>query len=653
MFCSECGKELREGALFCPSCGCKVEQPQTEEKPSVEFEEIKEILSKTSDNKQKMITIGAIAAGVIVCILVVVFFGLPKGEMSSNADGKGNVLATETESESANAEYLSAYYNDTILKATPELNIGDRDIVYTYGGMELVNDAPSMQAGVVAHRISDIDNDSEEELLTIYSSGTEYYASVYEVENQTVVKKSEMRIGDVSNFPSFSTDNISLVENGSEKYILYTRQESAALAEGYSAEVSMWSYHGTNIVPVMDIIQTEGGSEYWEYTATHYDSIGNIIESNVIYRACWEPAQNITDDDGSLMAGQFSRYGITIKPNMSMFEDLENILADSVNKEQLYRFDMWVSKEPGSFDGDTEVIVYFNDANKDSNKVYEQYRYDVYYILEEHYDAPYGYEFIEYCFYDMNGDGWDEMVVRECDTGIFAYLTEYHIYAWVDSNMKCVAEGNHGEWGAFYPTANGYYESLDRSDASNGTSWGYETSYAFNGVGFDVVASWEYEEIWGTGEENSSCKVLRNGVLVDASKEECESMHSPEIGSDVWNTLTTLDDVKFPEVNTNVSNTNNSVSNAADYVLPNSNVVYLTKSDLAGFGPEVCRVARNEIYARHGRIFTDEILKAYFESKSWYYGTVSAEDFSDDVLNEYEIANRDLILEYEKEQGYR
>ncbi|MBR2063961.1 MAG: YARHG domain-containing protein, partial [Bacteroidales bacterium] len=49
---------------------------------------------------------------------------------------------------------------------------------------------------------------------------------------------------------------------------------------------------------------------------------------------------------------------------------------------------------------------------------------------------------------------------------------------------------------------------------------------------------------------------------------------------------------------------------------PLSNVVYLTKSDLAGFGPEVCRVARNEIYARHGRIFTDEILKAYFESKS-------------------------------------
>jgi len=122
------------------------------------------------------------------------------------------------------------------------------------------------------------------------------------------------------------------------------------------------------------------------------------------------------------------------------------------------------------------------------------------------------------------------------------------------------------------------------------------------------------------------------------------------IGSGAFHECSSL---KSIELSNQIKDINDTTSNTADYVLPNSNVVYLTKSDLAGFGPEVCRVARNEIYARHGRIFTDEILKAYFESKSWYHGTVSAEDFSDDVLNEYEIANRDLILEYEKEQGYR
>ena len=64
-------------------------------------------------------------------------------------------------------------------------------------------------------------------------------------------------------------------------------------------------------------------------------------------------------------------------------------------------------------------------------------------------------------------------------------------------------------------------------------------------------------------------------------------------------------------------------------------------------------IARNELFARHGRKFTDENLKSYFESKSWYEGTIEPEDFDDSVFNEYEIANRDLIVEYEKEKGYR
>lgn len=49
----------------------------------------------------------------------------------------------------------------------------------------------------------------------------------------------------------------------------------------------------------------------------------------------------------------------------------------------------------------------------------------------------------------------------------------------------------------------------------------------------------------------------------------------------------------------------------------------------------------------------DESLRTYFESLEWYQGTVLPEDFDESVFNEYEFANRDLIVEYEKEQGYR
>lgn len=89
------------------------------------------------------------------------------------------------------------------------------------------------------------------------------------------------------------------------------------------------------------------------------------------------------------------------------------------------------------------------------------------------------------------------------------------------------------------------------------------------------------------------------------------------------------------------------------YILPESNSRFLTKDDLEGLTQEECRLARNELFARHGRIFQDESLRTYFESLEWYHGTVLPEDFDESVFNEYEFANRDLIVEYEKEQGYR
>lgn len=89
-----------------------------------------------------------------------------------------------------------------------------------------------------------------------------------------------------------------------------------------------------------------------------------------------------------------------------------------------------------------------------------------------------------------------------------------------------------------------------------------------------------------------------------------------------------------------------------EYILPDSSSSYLTKSDLMGLSAEECRLARNEIYARHGRMFEDESLQKYFENFDWYYPTIQPDDFDESMLNDYEIFNRDLIVEYETEQGY-
>ena len=89
----------------------------------------------------------------------------------------------------------------------------------------------------------------------------------------------------------------------------------------------------------------------------------------------------------------------------------------------------------------------------------------------------------------------------------------------------------------------------------------------------------------------------------------------------------------------------------SEYILPDSDKRYYTKSELSGLTLNELRIARNELYARHGRIFNDGGLQAYFESRSWYHGTILSNDFKDELFfNDYEKKNRDLIVEVENEK---
>lgn len=91
-----------------------------------------------------------------------------------------------------------------------------------------------------------------------------------------------------------------------------------------------------------------------------------------------------------------------------------------------------------------------------------------------------------------------------------------------------------------------------------------------------------------------------------------------------------------------------------DYMLPGSDSRYITTADLDAMTKEQIKIARNEIYARHGRKFEDEQLKNYFSQFTWYNPTIEPDDFKDEaLLNKYEIANRDFIVQYEKDKGYR
>lgn len=90
---------------------------------------------------------------------------------------------------------------------------------------------------------------------------------------------------------------------------------------------------------------------------------------------------------------------------------------------------------------------------------------------------------------------------------------------------------------------------------------------------------------------------------------------------------------------------------SADYMLPSSNCAYYSESDIKGLSDWELYLARNEIYARHGRGFSNDDLQRYFNGKSWYRRTCDPDKFDESVLNKYEKANAAMILAREKAIG--
>lgn len=87
------------------------------------------------------------------------------------------------------------------------------------------------------------------------------------------------------------------------------------------------------------------------------------------------------------------------------------------------------------------------------------------------------------------------------------------------------------------------------------------------------------------------------------------------------------------------------------YILGDSNSRYYSESELLSMDLHDLYLARNEIFARHGRLFNNQDLQAYFNGKDWYNGTVSPSNFNEDVFNDYEKKNAALMLEVERNQN--
>ncbi len=125
-----------------------------------------------------------------------------------------------------------------------------------------------------------------------------------------------------------------------------------------------------------------------------------------------------------------------------------------------------------------------------------------------------------------------------------------------------------------------------------------------------------------------------------------------------WNTRPIDAEISLSRTidNIGVSAEDSSVDNSSGYLFEDSDSRYLAEYELYDMSAWDLRVARNEIYARHGRMFEDEALREHFEAQTWYEPIYTADEmdaFGQSIFNDYEIYNLDLITQVETALGYR
>ncbi len=87
---------------------------------------------------------------------------------------------------------------------------------------------------------------------------------------------------------------------------------------------------------------------------------------------------------------------------------------------------------------------------------------------------------------------------------------------------------------------------------------------------------------------------------------------------------------------------------AQQFMIPFSSIKPIDEENLALLSDNELWIARNEIYARHGRVFKNTYLQSYFDSCSWYLAEEGKTEVLESELSEVERENLEKIVAAEK-----
>lgn len=252
----------------------------------------------------------------------------------------------------------------------------------------------------------------------------------------------------------------------------------------------------------------------------------------------------------------------------------------------------------------------------------------------------------------------DILLYDQANIDVFLVDTDYGIYLCCEDTELAGMLANGYDWNLRMYTYSGGAFTEQLNTGIIGSDWEEseeaEAQSTLNGIGL-YPAELVYENVADQVGNLTMLNDIDRGHLLDY--EEINSfLTSPTADSleygvtSFYSYLNADRENKIPGTFASAAQRTSSLSD--DYVIADSDSRYITEEDLAGLTDYEILLARNEIYARRGRIFNNEELNTYFRSKSWYSPTVSGEDFTEEyaasVFNDYELQNIAAIVAYEK-----
>lgn len=291
-------------------------------------------------------------------------------------------------------------------------------------------------------------------------------------------------------------------------------------------------------------------------------------------------------------------------------EDIENVFGEAdMYGEDSYEDDDFYSSTDVNSAAYIQVLNSYN-SFKDTDNFGDDVYLDYFAYQDEYTEDPKPYTINKFAYLDMDEDGENEIVLemdygfdgafevlKEIDGTVYGYNFGYRSInpLYEDGTMMGSSGAADNEIYRLQFSTTGYTEDVIDSTGTTGSTKTPATWYDFTTENIDKILGNDTQEIF----------------------------QSDSLGS-----LLTI----------NQKNDG--------YVFYDSDEEYLPEDMMQYIPTEILRIARNEIYARHGYQFTSD-MKTFFENKSWYSGTVSASDWSDSELNVYEKKNVELFQKYE------